>query len=178
MVRDARSIRLSHNLCAQRNNSSNLTACRSLQDSIATAAACLVGFEALVFFLGRDFLTAVATDSRAAAVIVSACSTSSSPSPVSSGLAKTALGTKLGRSSPLRWVSRSSRQRIRVVLMPTKTGPSVPFFPTERHSKRVLIIGKGFRAAMDSTEPGHHLPLPTRTIQTQTEAPGLSSQIR
>ncbi len=30
---------------------------------------------------------------------------------------------------------------------------------------------------MESTEPGHHLPLPTRTIQTQTEVPGLSLQI-
>src|SRR5208282_3651939 len=113
MLRDADSFRLSRNIRAQRNareqllksrhragQSNNPNACRSLHDSIATAAASLVGFEALVFFLGRDFLTAVASDTGASALSI--CCVSLSPTSVSSGLAKIALGTKLGRSSPLR----------------------------------------------------------------------------
>jgi hypothetical protein len=92
-----------------------------------------------------------------------------------SGTRSNDTGTWCGRSSPLAAKSRCSRKRMRVVLIPTKTAAACELRRSgPRPSKRTVTCGRPSITLYDSTVPGHHLPLPKRTIHTHTGAPGES----
>ncbi len=93
-----------------------------------------------------------------------------------SGTRSNETGTWCGLSSPLAPRSRCSRKRIRVVLIPTKTAAGWELRRSgARPSKRTVTCGKPSITLDAWTVPGHHLPLPKRTIHTHTGAPAESS---
>jgi hypothetical protein len=61
---------------------------------------------------------------------------------------------------------------MRVVLIPTKTAAACELRRSSaRPSKRTVTCGKPSITLDVWTVPGHHLPLPKRTIHTHTGAP-------
>src|ERR1700688_1722571 len=64
---------------------------------------------------------------------------------------------------------------MRVVLIPTNTGGRDLPRSGARHSNRTATCGRPSVTVNDWTTPGHHFPLPKRTIHTHTGVPTKSS---
>ncbi len=92
-----------------------------------------------------------------------------------SGTRSNATGGSCGRSSPLLSGSRRSRNRMRVVLIPTNAAVRELRPARDRPSNRTVTYGIPSITFEDWTLPGHHFPLPKRTSQIHTGLPGKSS---